>query len=590
MNKAAAFLLLFPAVCNSHSCCCDDHLHDSDDSPPNQLDIHLYSSWTLQNQAPPLLGTTCLFKRALVTFKSNAMGSKKGTLRFSSSNTCGITNEGYLPREIWVDILTRLPAKMVGQCKCICKHWRTLIEEPSFVELHHFRAKSRPGGCYLVISSCTPDLKDIIFFSANYEGGLAQHLFSYPASGFYDFQACVNGLICVYFHNPKSIVIVNPITKEIIALPPFNPPSNGYAKKGKFRLDLVPLVSFGFDPSSKQYKVVNIYRVMKQSTRGELESSHCECEIFTLGSLSWRKIDIIPPASHFEFGADGICLGGVIHWRNFSSHPVHDEVVVTFDLKDERFGVISLPTGPSCMPRLVELGGHLAACEELPENEVEELWLLEDYDNWVWVKERIMLPPDRVAPNRFIQTTGSIQTGEILLHDIVPGQSPSLEIYYYGRNKRSLRKIDIAGIPNDDFINRKLGYQVRGFGNPVARQLAATLQPLRASSFGFPFYRGAIGDCLQAIKLDDSIWQMHYCMGLAYFHLKKYKDAKSALFKGADLAAGYRSWFDDLILNCNDADAELPVDAAAKEVVPPVNELLKMLAYTIMPGRNTNLV
>ncbi|KAI8544258.1 hypothetical protein RHMOL_Rhmol08G0282100 [Rhododendron molle] len=183
---------------------------------------------------------------------------------------------------------------------------------------------------------------------------------------------------------------------------------------GKFRLDSVPLVSFGFDSSSKQYKVVNIYRVMKQSTCGELESSHCECEIFTLGSLSWRKIDIIPPASHFEFGADGICLGGVIHWRNFSSddsRTVHDEVVVAFDLKDERFGVISLPRGPSCMPHLVELGGHLAACEELPENEVEELWILEDYDNWVWVKERIMLPPDCVGPNRFIQTNGSIQTG-----------------------------------------------------------------------------------------------------------------------------------------------------------------------------------
>lgn len=24
---------------------------------------------------------------------------------------------------------------------------------------------------------------------------------------------------------------------------------------------------------------------------------------------------------------------------------------------------------------------------------------------------------------------------------------------------------------------------------------------------------GAIGDCLQAIKLDDSRWQPHYCMG-----------------------------------------------------------------------------
>ncbi|KAF7147285.1 hypothetical protein RHSIM_Rhsim03G0071600 [Rhododendron simsii] len=252
------------------------------------------------------------------------MCNKKRTLRFCSGNTRGITNEGYLPREIWVDILTRLPAKMVGQCKCICKHWRALIEEPSFVELHHFRSKSRPGGCYLVISSYTRDKKDTIFFSADYEGGLAGHLFSHLVSG----------------------------------------------------------------------------------------------------SLSWRKIDIVPPASHFEFGGDGICHGGVIHGRNFSSESfriVHDEVVVTFDLKDERFGVISLPRGPSCMPRLFQLGGHLAACEDIPENEVEELWILVDYDNWVWVKERIMLPPDFLGPDRCIQTNGSIQTGLDWTDDALDG-------------------------------------------------------------------------------------------------------------------------------------------------------------------------
>ncbi|KAG5522052.1 hypothetical protein RHGRI_034304 [Rhododendron griersonianum] len=52
---------------------------------------------------------------------------------------------------------------MVGQCKCISKRWRTLIEEPSFVELHHLRSKSRPGGCHLLIS--TSDFENICIFS-----------------------------------------------------------------------------------------------------------------------------------------------------------------------------------------------------------------------------------------------------------------------------------------------------------------------------------------------------------------------------------------------------------------------------------------
>ncbi|KAH7855263.1 hypothetical protein Vadar_023043 [Vaccinium darrowii] len=299
------------------------------------------------------------------------------TLRLCSGNTCGITDEVYFPRDIWVDILTRLPGKMVGQCKCVCKRW---------------------------------------------QAGPAQ----------------------------DSIAIVNPITKEIVALPPYNNPWSYYTNMGHCIYYAYESVSFGFDPSTTQYKVVNIYWVHKR-TRGVSEFCHCECEIFTLGSQSWRKIDIVPPASRFEFGIDGVCLGGVLHWRNFADNPLpfDDEIVVTFDLKDERFRVVSLPRGPTCMARLVEVGGHLAACLEYPEHEKveeEELWILNDYDNWVWVKERIMLPRGFVGP-KLVHTIGSIQAGEILLHNLLPDVSPSLEIYYYGRNKRSLRKIEIAGHP-----------------------------------------------------------------------------------------------------------------------------------------------
>ncbi|KAG5522000.1 hypothetical protein RHGRI_034273 [Rhododendron griersonianum] len=375
------------------------------------------------------------------------MSNKKGTLRFSSSNTCGITNEGYLPREILEDILTRLPAKMVGQCKCICKYWRALIEEPSFVELHHFRSKSRPGGCYRVIYLTTGDFQNIHFFSANYEGGLAQPLFTYLKSGSCEVEASVNGLLCWYLEVSESILIMNPTTKELITLPPFTRPANHVRYAG-------PLVSFGFDPSTKQYKVLNMYHVLKER-HGQLEHSHCECEIFTLGTHSWRKIDIVPQASHLEFGSRGVCVGGVIHWRNswyysICSRTVDGEVVVAFDLKEERFRVFSLPREFPHTRCLVELGGHLAACEksflELPENVPVELWILEDYDNWDWVKERITLPRDIVRPP--IYTNGAIQAGEILLHVLLTllPVSTDMEVYYYGRNKRSLRKIEITGL------------------------------------------------------------------------------------------------------------------------------------------------
>ncbi|KAI8558822.1 hypothetical protein RHMOL_Rhmol04G0126200 [Rhododendron molle] len=141
-------------------------------------------------------------------------------------------------------------------------------------------------------------------------------------------------------------------------------------------------------------------------------------EIFTLGTHSWRKIDAVPPSPYFPFGFGGICVNGVIYWRSTSTKPsstIDKEVIVAFDLKEERFRVIPLPDGPSAKPCLRELGGQLAACEDFPEDVPEELWILEDYENWVWVKV-IITPPRNFVFADYFHTNGAIQTGEILLH------------------------------------------------------------------------------------------------------------------------------------------------------------------------------
>ncbi|KAF7146287.1 hypothetical protein RHSIM_Rhsim04G0194600 [Rhododendron simsii] len=111
------------------------------------------------------------------------------------------------------------------------------------------------------------------------------------------------------------------------------------------------------------------------------------------------------------------------------------------------------------MPRLLELGGHLAACvDPEAELELEELWILEDYDNWVWIEERIMLPPDCNGPScLLIHTYGLNQIAQIRQvrssYMIYSRLSPSLEIYSYGPNKRSSRKIHITGLPKYAIIN-----------------------------------------------------------------------------------------------------------------------------------------
>ncbi|KAF7145065.1 hypothetical protein RHSIM_Rhsim04G0093700 [Rhododendron simsii] len=372
------------------------------------------------------------------------MRKKKCTHGISSGNTGEMVNDVYLPHEIVINILTRLPARVVGvgQCKCTCKHWRALIEDP------------------------TPAINfdKIDFFSVGYEGESAQRLFTFPTQekGWYHIKQSVNGLICGYLIKPRTIFIVNPTTKEVVTLPQPSMPT------GNCPFFSHPRLAFGFDPSTKQYKVFNVYRTLHPSANTEFaEYSYCyQYEIFTLGTHSWRKIDVVPPSPYFPFGYRGICVNGVIHWRSTSTKPsstIDKEVIVAFDLKDERFRVIPLPDGPSAKPCLRELGGHLAACEYFPEDVPEELWILEDCENWVWVKV-IITPPRNFVLADFFHTNGAIQTGEILLHRPPTAlcSSPSLfDICYYDRKKSRMRTIDITGLPLSELMgprrNARLG-------------------------------------------------------------------------------------------------------------------------------------
>ena len=46
-----------------------------------------------------------------------------------------------LPRELIVDILSRLPVKTLCRFKCVLKPWRSLISDPDFVKTHLLRAE-----------------------------------------------------------------------------------------------------------------------------------------------------------------------------------------------------------------------------------------------------------------------------------------------------------------------------------------------------------------------------------------------------------------------------------------------------------------
>ncbi|XP_026398446.1 F-box protein At3g07870-like [Papaver somniferum] len=116
-------------------------------------------------------------------------------------------NFNMLPEEIMLEILSRVPAESILECKSVSKPWRNLVQHLSFSQMH-----------------------------------VNHHLSGFDSAG------SVNGLVCfsTYLDGfyKQSAYICNPITREYIVLPNFE------------RKQL--LYGFGCTPSTKEYKVVRI--------------------------------------------------------------------------------------------------------------------------------------------------------------------------------------------------------------------------------------------------------------------------------------------------------------------------------------------
>ncbi|XP_026409892.1 putative F-box protein At1g32420 [Papaver somniferum] len=197
-----------------------------------------------------------------------------------------------LPAEITVNILSRLPAELILECKSVSKSWNRLISHHrSFnqVYLHH------------LFHPCA-DSGKLSFLSLNEIGRF--HYFEYNESTKFQktrrvnmncpfrFAGSCNGLICVA--QESFVCICNPITREYVVLPEFNTGSD---------------INFGYVSSTNEYKVVGVGSGKGWRNLGDLKSHGLLLSyrgVFTNGALYWidrgSKVFII-----FELAEEKFC-------------------------------------------------------------------------------------------------------------------------------------------------------------------------------------------------------------------------------------------------------------------------------------------
>ncbi|XP_062024880.1 F-box/kelch-repeat protein At3g06240-like isoform X1 [Rosa rugosa] len=248
----------------------------------------------------------------------------------SSSSSSTISSVSYIPEEILIDILARLPAESLLRFRCVSQSWRGLIGSPSFVSKHLNRNVTKLSHTYLIALQRLrdkPALCHSLFSTETFEECLKLRHPLWTEEQFRIYGSS-NGLVCISDQvlRPSSpICIWNPCIRKFRTLPQsiFKPHYSSY--------DIS--LSFGFHPELNDYRVV---------TMGWYVRSVIKVQVYSLSTGSWKMIEVIPP--WLKFNPDW-CQGcaffnGVAYWLFTKSKKFR---FVSFDTDSEEFEEIIVP-------------------------------------------------------------------------------------------------------------------------------------------------------------------------------------------------------------------------------------------------------
>jgi F-box interacting protein len=302
-----------------------------------------------------------------------------------------------IPEELlFSEVLARLPVKSLARFRCVCRSWRAGIADPAFVRRH--RELSPP--CLLDMQATSSKTSFQRFHPRTMETELI-HDFEEEE------EACVttrrirpthcDGLVAIATRTEK-VVVCNPATGEVIALPP----GNHNAELDVFHRH-VASVAIGYDQWRNSYVVARYFyrmygvefydKVTGKSLQDYDDIGH---EVFTLGQgRGWEATQDPPHAIGIQ---RPICTRRAFYWHSSRPKPV----LMRFGLKDRSFDVVSHPpTGWTILDDMTELKGKLCYAHQLVgEMTSYQIWLADEDDELQWslyCHIHLSIPPEIMA-------------------------------------------------------------------------------------------------------------------------------------------------------------------------------------------------
>ena len=268
----------------------------------------------------------------------------------------------YIPDDIVFSILSKLPVKPLQRFACVHKSWSRLFENPIFMNMFRNNLVSKSHSRYDDDDACLIfqwflDPGKLSFLTdEKFEREIKLDLpppFDIQQNVLYDHSSilcsAINGILCIYnCINPSEIVLWNPATKEVYAVPPPNLPESLPNVTANYFLH-----GFGYDHVNDDYKVIRFVHYQKYTCKTPAPFY----EIYSLRSHSWRKLDVDIPIAYPVRLDSPVYLDGVCHWLEL----IDDRTfVVSFNLSNEVFLTTPLDMHGDFGFRLVVLNGSVA--------------------------------------------------------------------------------------------------------------------------------------------------------------------------------------------------------------------------------------
>ncbi|CAA0816129.1 F-box/kelch-repeat protein [Striga hermonthica] len=230
----------------------------------------------------------------------------------------------YLPQEMLIKILTRLPPKTLIKFRCVSKTWNSLISSPYFISAHTqrqilfskpqaiLRRYLRPLQTELYSLHREFDCEDL-----KEQGTEIEYPFRNLTRFYFRIVGSCNGVLCLsddLFGRPGPILLWNPSIKRKLVLPDSD-------NAGDQPYSHVRVLGFGYDPMHDDYKVVRLSYV--QGDNGYPVPP--EAEVFALSTKSWCKINPgrVPEKCVVEYFWSQVVINANVHWVAYKDSGRH---------------------------------------------------------------------------------------------------------------------------------------------------------------------------------------------------------------------------------------------------------------------------